>query len=89
MSKINDPDNPEWTEADFARAKPASALPEAVRAAFPKTGDTETHTATHPDTAADKVPVSLDLSVDVVRHFQAQGPGWRERIDETLKALIR
>ncbi|SDE55313.1 BrnA antitoxin family protein [Rhodospira trueperi] len=85
MSKIDDPDNPEWTEADFARSKPASALPEAVRAAFPKTGAT----ATHADTAADKVPVSLDLRVDVVRHFQAQGPGWRERIDETLKALIR
>lgn len=22
----NDPDNPEWTEADFARARPASAV---------------------------------------------------------------
>lgn len=34
---IDDPDNPEWTEADFARAKPPSALPDHVLAAFPST----------------------------------------------------
>ena len=36
-NKIDDFDNPEWTEADFARAKPASTLPGGMLAAFPKT----------------------------------------------------
>lgn len=30
-------ENPKWTEADFAKAKPPSELPVAVRAAFPRT----------------------------------------------------
>jgi len=33
----NDPDNPEWTDADFARAKSPSTLPDHVLAAFPNT----------------------------------------------------
>ena len=37
----NDPDNPEWTEADFARAKPASELPPDIKAAFDKTKGAE------------------------------------------------
>lgn len=32
-----DPENPEWTDADFARAKPASELPPDIRSAFDKT----------------------------------------------------
>lgn len=32
-----DPENPEWTEADFARAKGAEFLPAHVLVAFPKT----------------------------------------------------
>jgi Protein of unknown function (DUF2442) len=30
-------DNPEWTEADFARAKTGEYIPAHIRAAFPKT----------------------------------------------------
>jgi len=36
-SRIDDPENPEWIEADFAQAKPPGALPDHVLAAFPKT----------------------------------------------------
>ena len=32
-----DPENPEWTDADFARAKAPATLPDHVLAAFPKT----------------------------------------------------
>lgn len=34
---VFDDDNPEWTEEDFARARPASELPSEMLAAFPKT----------------------------------------------------
>ncbi|GAK71020.1 hypothetical protein RRU01S_14_02440 [Agrobacterium rubi TR3 = NBRC 13261] len=33
---VIDADNPEWTDKDFGRAKPASHLPADVAAFFPK-----------------------------------------------------
>ena len=79
MSKktITDPDNPEWTAADFARSKPAEDLPADIRAFFPKTRG--------PQKAPRKVALSLRLSPEVVEHFKATGPGWQTRIDEALK----
>jgi hypothetical protein len=35
-----DDDNPEWTEADFARARRGDAIPAHIRAAFAKTNGT-------------------------------------------------
>ena len=35
-----------------------------------------------------KVPLSLRLSPEVVRHFRAKGRGWQTRIDEALKKLV-
>jgi uncharacterized protein (DUF4415 family) len=78
MSKaIDDPANPEWTAADFARARPGSELPEELRAFFPKTRGTQK--------APTKIPVSIRLSPEVVDHFRATGPGWQKRIDDILK----
>lgn len=75
-----DPDNPEWTEADFKRAKPASALPEEIRKAFPKTRG--------PQVADKKVPVSIRLTAEVVERFKQDGPGWQSRIDAVLKKAV-
>ena len=75
-----DPDNPEWTTADFQKAKPASELPAEVLAAFPRTRG--------PQKAPTKVAVSLRLSPEVIEHFKATGTGWQTRIDETLKKTI-
>ena len=36
---FDDPDNPEWTEADFARALPLSKMPAHIIAAFPRTAE--------------------------------------------------
>jgi uncharacterized protein (DUF4415 family) len=76
---VFDDDNPEWTEADFARARPASELPPHILAAFPKTRGTAK--------APKKVPVSIRLSPEVVAHFKAGGPGWQSRIDEVLRKV--
>lgn len=74
-----DPDNPEWTKDDFARARPASELPAAIRKAFPRTRG--------PQKAPKKIPVSLRLSPEVVEHFKSGGPGWQARIDDALRKL--
>jgi uncharacterized protein (DUF4415 family) len=74
---VTDHDNPEWTNADFAKARPASELPAHIRAAFPRTRG--------PQKASKKVPVSIRLSPEVIEHFKAGGPGWQGRIDEVLR----
>lgn len=74
-----DDDNPEWIADDFARAKPASALPDHIRAAFPRTRG--------PQKASTKVAVSIRLSAEVIAHFKAGGPGWQSRIDEALRKM--
>jgi uncharacterized protein (DUF4415 family) len=32
--------------------------------------------------------VSLRIDRDILQHFQDEGPGWQERINETLKKAI-
>jgi uncharacterized protein (DUF4415 family) len=74
---ITDPDNPEWTEEDFARAKdPKDVLSAEVLAQFGR------HRG--PQRSPRKVPVSIRLSPVVVKHFKAKGPGWQAKIDEAL-----
>ncbi len=65
-----DEDNPEWSETDFVRARPAHEIlsPETL-AVFPKTRG--------PQTAATKVPVSIRLSADVLDNFNPPAPAGR------------
>lgn len=79
---IFDEENPEWTEADFARARGPETLPPEVLAAFPRTR------VRGPQKAPTKRAVSLRLSREVVDHFKAAGPGWQSRIDDALKQAI-
>lgn len=87
MSRKNDPvsfdaDNPEWTEADFAKAKPAhEVLPSEVLANFKRMRG--------PQKSPLKQAVSIRLSPEVLEHFKAGGPGWQSRINETLKEVVR
>lgn len=78
---IFDEQNPEWTEEDFARAKPAKEVlsPKLYEALTRRRGRQK---------APAKTPVSLRLSPDVVEHFRAGGAGWQTRIDEALKQVI-
>ena len=77
---VRDDDNPEWTAADFRRARPAASLPANVRKAFPRTRG--------PQKTPTKVAVSIRLSPEVVEHFKAGGPGWQSRIDAALKRAV-
>jgi len=80
---VIDSDNPEWTEADFRQAQTADAMlhPE-VLAQF---GGGRRPSQT---TLSGQIPVSLELSAEVISHFKATGPGWQKRIDEVLKRSI-
>ena len=82
-----DPDNPEWTEADFTKARPAAEVLPAlvgVKAAAellkPKRG--------RPPLDDPKVAIKLRLDRDVVEGFRKTGPGWQSRINEALRKVV-
>ncbi|TMJ18865.1 MAG: BrnA antitoxin family protein [Alphaproteobacteria bacterium] len=77
-------ENPEWTEEDFANARPASEVlgPEMAARLMRQRG--------RPAMAAGerKEAVSIRLSPDVLAHFRATGDGWQTRIDEALRGYV-
>jgi uncharacterized protein (DUF4415 family) len=83
---VFDDDNPEWTEEDFARARPAAeVLPPEVLAAFGKgkrgrpVGSTKSNT---------KQSITLRLDPDVVEGWKRSGPGWQTRMNDALRAAL-
>lgn len=86
MSKVKqiifEDENPEWTEADFARARPLSEFPALAKALSNARG--------RPKMAALEVKrqVTLRLSPRVLDHFRSTGAGWQARINATLEATI-
>ena len=78
---VIDDDNPEWTKADFARARSAgNGLPPEVLAAFPRVRGRQK--------APTKDQVTLRLDSDVIAHFREEGPGWQTRINTALRSVI-
>lgn len=86
MTKRPDPEmidgeNPEWTDAMFADAKPFSDLPAGTRVKL-KGG--------RPRRADAKKLVSLRLRPKVIDAYQAKGTDWRAKMEQALvKALER
>ncbi|MDO8753644.1 MAG: BrnA antitoxin family protein [Anaerolineales bacterium] len=79
-------DNPEWTEEDFSKARPASEVlpeifPKAIADAMLKRG--------RPRKEVTKASVNIRLSPDVVEAFRASGRGWQTRVDEALKDWLK
>jgi uncharacterized protein (DUF4415 family) len=79
-------DNPEWTEEDFAKARPASEhfAPDVMTLLVRPRG--------RPAVAADqrKAKVNLRLSPDVLAALRATGSGWQTRVDQALrKAFVK
>jgi len=84
--KLIDTDNPEITNDDFAKMRPASAvLPEIfgteiakellIPRGWPRLEKTKEH-------------INIRLSPDVVEHFKSAGSGWQSRIDAALRQYI-
>jgi uncharacterized protein (DUF4415 family) len=79
---VFDVDNPEWTEEDFARARPPEeVLPPELLAQFKNYRG--------PQKAPTKVAVSIRLSPEVISYFKSKGPGWQSRIDTALRKIAK
>lgn len=74
---------PEWTEADFKRARPMKEMfPEVVEAFERLRGERGLQKA------PTKERIGLRLDKNIVEHFRASGRGWQSRINEILAKHI-
>ena len=80
-----DAENPEWTDEDFRRARPAlEMLPrEAVEAIRRYRGQRG------PQKSPTKELISLRVDRDVAAAYRATGPGWQTRANEALRAYAK
>jgi uncharacterized protein (DUF4415 family) len=79
--ELIDDDNPEWTEEDFAIARPAhEVLPSSLLKKLGVRG---------PQKSPTKVALSLRLSSTVVDSFRETGNGWQTRIDAALTDWLK
>jgi uncharacterized protein (DUF4415 family) len=79
-----DDENAEWTEMDFARARPAAeALPEFI--GEKATQELIRRSRGRPPKADKKVNQTLRLDAEVVEAYRQEGRGWHARINEILR----
>lgn len=79
-------DNPTWTAADFARAKPAAeVLPADLVAVLPKRKPGQRG----PQKSPTKELVSIRVNREVLDHFRASGPRWQTRMNEVLASAMQ
>ena len=79
-----DDENPEWTAADFRRARPArDVVPKIVKA---YRNGTLRPRGRPP--SSNKTAVNLRLDNDVLKSLRASGAGWQTRVNDLLKAAV-
>jgi uncharacterized protein (DUF4415 family) len=72
-------DNPEWTEEDFALARPVDEVfPADVVAALVRNRGGRPVGST-------KEQISLRLDKDLLEHLRSAGPGWQSRMNQMLR----
>jgi uncharacterized protein (DUF4415 family) len=77
---VIDRDNPEWTEADFARARPfKEVFPEQYKA-WKRMG--------RPPVETPKVHIGFRLAADVVSRIKATGRGYNSRVEKVLRDAL-
>jgi uncharacterized protein (DUF4415 family) len=73
-------DIPEWTEEDFARARPfKEVFPEQFKA-WKRMG--------RPPVAAPKIHIGFRLAADVVEGIRATGKGYNARVEKVLRDAL-
>ena len=75
-----DPDAPEWTDADWTRARPADEIVPHIVAEYRRTRGKQK--------APVKEKVTLRLDADVLAHFRRNGKGWQTRINDVLRKAV-
>lgn len=78
--ELIDDENTEWTKEDFARAVPASSLPDSLRRKLGVRG---------PQKSPTKERITIRLSREVVERFRATGEGWQTRVDAALRDWLK
>ena len=80
-----DAENPEWTEEDFRRARPAlEVLPKDVVAVIRRYRGQR-----GPQKSPTKELISLRVDRDVAAAYRATGPGWQTRANAALRAYAK
>ena len=84
--ELVDEENPEWTAADLAKARPATEVmpqifgaPLSLEMLKPRG---------RPRVVHPKERINIRLSHEVVTYFKAAGDGWQTRIDSALRQFI-
>jgi uncharacterized protein (DUF4415 family) len=78
---IDDEDNPELTEEDFARGRPfKEVFPEQYKSLMRQGG--------RPRLVAPKVHIGLRLAADVVAGIKASGKGYNARVEKILRDAL-
>jgi len=82
-----DPDNPEWTEADFANARPAREVMPEMRAGLPRvpTMREVVKRLRGPQKAVTKELISVRLDRDLLDALRGTGAGWQGRMNAALR----
>jgi uncharacterized protein (DUF4415 family) len=84
--ELIDDENPEWTAADFAKARPASeVLPQIFGA---KLAQEMLKPRGRPRAEHPKERINIRLSHEVLEYFKSEGDGWQTRIDLALRQFI-
>jgi uncharacterized protein (DUF4415 family) len=79
---VPDEENPEWTEEDFARARP-------FREVFPEQyAAWEKKRLGRPPAENPKVHISFRLASDVVDAIRKSGRGYNARVERVLRAAL-
>ncbi|SDU88119.1 BrnA antitoxin family protein [Pseudomonas mucidolens] len=80
--------NPEWSDKDFAKAKPASDVlaglfgkAQAKEMLKPKRG--------RPKSVATKEHVNVRFDAEILERFRASGPGWQTRMNAALADWLK
>ena len=89
-----DPDDREWNEEDFAKAKPfVEAHPELAASILSERPDLaeameRTRARGRPRLARPRQQVSIRLDADLLAKLKASGPGWQTRVNEILRKAV-
>lgn len=73
-------ENPEWTDEQFARARPFSEVFPKQYEAWKKLG--------RPPVENPKLHVGFRLAADVVNGVRASGPGYNARVEKVLREAL-
>ncbi|MDR3424691.1 MAG: BrnA antitoxin family protein [Alphaproteobacteria bacterium] len=79
-----DDENPEWTAADFRRARPAREIVPHIVKAY----EAGTLRVRGRPKSSQKTAVSLRLDNDIVAALRASGEGWQTRVNDALRDMI-